>query len=50
MFMQTRESACSICSQLKERETGFQKYGSDYPDTFLRLLLKNLISSLTSDL
>lgn len=35
MFMQTGGTACSICSQLKERETGFQKYGSDYPDTFL---------------
>lgn len=27
--------SCSICSQLKERETAFQKYGSSYPDTFL---------------
>ena len=27
--------SCSICSQLKDRETAFQKYGSSYPDTFL---------------
>jgi hypothetical protein len=26
---------CSICSQLKDRETAFQKYGSSYPDTYL---------------
>lgn len=26
---------CSICSQLKDREKGFQKFGSNYPDTYL---------------
>lgn len=26
---------CGICSQLEDRETGFRKYGSSYPDTYL---------------
>jgi len=27
--------SCTICSQLKDRETGFQKFGSSYPDIFI---------------
>ena len=30
-----KKNTCSICSQLKKKETAFQKFGSNYPDTFL---------------
>jgi len=33
--MEDNTAQCSICSQLKDRETAFQKYGSSYPDTYL---------------
>lgn len=38
----TKET-CAICSQLKDKEYAFQKYGSNYPDTYLPVATNELV-------
>jgi hypothetical protein len=35
--------SCSICSQLADKEYGFQKFGSNYPDTYLPPAVDKLV-------